>query len=271
MARANHCTCNCPVSRGLVSLVNQPVFSVTAVTGWFTSPVREHSTSVAYIRYTERPVKSGSRDNRLFFVVDEAHCVKMSVSLSLCTSYKLYYGPFFFVKQVFLAFEEARSTCVGLVWCSHTISLKWGEGLSHQWLVLTYQNLAYPIRLQVSQHRFQNFREKQWMEWHSLYSTPFYTCRHGYKMCARIYLNGDGLGKGTHLSFFFVIMCGPFDSVLTWPFNQRVMLNQVVTCHQHIMKTYFSHSWKQLISKTSLRWMSLQDAPSSSSMQSTWM
>ena len=22
-------------------------------------------------------------------------------------------------------------------------------------------------------------------------------------MCARIYLNGDGLGKGTHLSFFF--------------------------------------------------------------------
>ena len=58
----------------------------------------------------------------------------------------------------------------------------------------------------------------------SLYSTPFYTSRHGYKMCARIYLNGDGLGKGTHLSFFFVIMRGPFDALLTWPFKQKVML-----------------------------------------------
>lgn len=68
----------------------------------------------------------------------------------------------------------------------------------------------------------------------SLYSTPFYTSRHGYKMCARIYLNGDGLGKGSHLSFFFVIMRGPFDALLTWPFKQKVMLtllNQVGKKH----------------------------------------
>ena len=68
----------------------------------------------------------------------------------------------------------------------------------------------------------------------SLYSTPFYTSRHGYKMCARIYLNGDGLGKGTHLSFFFVIMRGPFDTLLTWPFKQKVtltLLNQVGKNH----------------------------------------
>ncbi len=36
----------------------------------------------------------------------------------------------------------------------------------------------------------------------SLYSTPFYMSRHGYKMCARVYLNSDGMGKGSHLSFF---------------------------------------------------------------------
>ena len=29
----------------------------------------------------------------------------------------------------------------------------------------------------------------------SLYSQPFYTSKYGYKMCARIYLNGDGMGK----------------------------------------------------------------------------
>ncbi|XP_075963283.1 TNF receptor-associated factor 3 isoform X2 [Anarhichas minor] len=42
----------------------------------------------------------------------------------------------------------------------------------------------------------------------SLYSQPFYTGYFGYKMCARVYLNGDGMGKGTHLSLFFVVMRG---------------------------------------------------------------
>ena len=58
----------------------------------------------------------------------------------------------------------------------------------------------------------------------SLYSIPFYTSRHGYKMCTRVYLNGDGMGKGTHLSFFFVVMKGPFDALLPWPFKQKVSL-----------------------------------------------
>ncbi|XP_006824642.1 TNF receptor-associated factor 2-like [Saccoglossus kowalevskii] len=32
----------------------------------------------------------------------------------------------------------------------------------------------------------------------SIYSPCFFTSRQGYKMCARIYLNGDGMGKGNH-------------------------------------------------------------------------
>ncbi|KAJ8308690.1 hypothetical protein KUTeg_013564 [Tegillarca granosa] len=58
----------------------------------------------------------------------------------------------------------------------------------------------------------------------SLYSQPFYTHRFGYKMCARVYLNGDGMGKGTHLSLFFVIMKGEYDALLKWPFEQHVTL-----------------------------------------------
>ena len=41
-----------------------------------------------------------------------------------------------------------------------------------------------------------------------LYSPPFYSDQHGYKMCAKLYLNGEGAGKGTHLSLFFVLMKG---------------------------------------------------------------
>ena len=50
----------------------------------------------------------------------------------------------------------------------------------------------------------------------------FYTSRYGYKMCLRAYLNGDGTGRGTHLSLFFVLMRGPHDALLRWPFNQKV-------------------------------------------------
>ncbi|XP_070563453.1 TNF receptor-associated factor 2-like isoform X3 [Ptychodera flava] len=56
----------------------------------------------------------------------------------------------------------------------------------------------------------------------SVYSPCFFTSRHGYKMCARIYLNGDGMGKGNHISLFFVIMKGPFDALLRWPFKQKI-------------------------------------------------
>ncbi len=48
-------------------------------------------------------------------------------------------------------------------------------------------------------------------------------------MCARVYLNGDGLGKNTHLSFFFVLMQGSYDVLLQWPFRQKVtftLINQ---------------------------------------------
>ena len=58
----------------------------------------------------------------------------------------------------------------------------------------------------------------------SIYSPCFYTSRHGYKMCARLYLNGDGMGKETHLSLFFVLMRGEFDALLRWPFRQKVTM-----------------------------------------------
>ena len=56
----------------------------------------------------------------------------------------------------------------------------------------------------------------------SFYSPCFYTSRYGYVMCARIYLNGDGMGRGTHISVFFVVMRGQYDAILRWPFRKKV-------------------------------------------------
>ena len=46
----------------------------------------------------------------------------------------------------------------------------------------------------------------------------------GYKACARLYLNGDGIGKDSNVSLFFVLMKGRFDAVLPWPFSHRVTM-----------------------------------------------
>ncbi|NWY74113.1 TRAF1 factor, partial [Erithacus rubecula] len=56
----------------------------------------------------------------------------------------------------------------------------------------------------------------------SLYSPAFYTAKYGYKVCLRVYLNGDGTGKGTHMSLFFVVMKGEYDALLPWPFRHKV-------------------------------------------------
>ena len=58
----------------------------------------------------------------------------------------------------------------------------------------------------------------------SFYSPCFYTSRQGYKVCARVYLNGDGMGRGTHISVFFTVMRGRFDALLRWPFRQKVTI-----------------------------------------------
>ena len=70
-------------------------------------------------------------------------------------------------------------------------------------------------------------------------SPPFYTAKNGYKMCIRVYLNGDGMGHKTHLSLFFALMRGEFDALLKWPFDHRVSLTLVdQTRRNHIVQTF---------------------------------
>ena len=61
----------------------------------------------------------------------------------------------------------------------------------------------------------------------SLYSPPFYSSPHGYRVCLRGYLNGDGTGRGTHISLYIVIMKGEYDDLLTWPIAHEVTLSLI--------------------------------------------
>ncbi|CAF2753029.1 unnamed protein product [Rotaria sp. Silwood2] len=74
----------------------------------------------------------------------------------------------------------------------------------------------------------------------SIYSPPLYSSSTGYKMCMRLYMNGDGQARGTHLSLFFVLMRGDYDSILTWPFSYKVIfcLYDQTGSQRHIIDSF---------------------------------
>lgn len=78
----------------------------------------------------------------------------------------------------------------------------------------------------------------------SLYSPPFFTSFHGYRMCIRCYLNGDGSGKGTHISVFFVVMKSEHDDILPWPFKQKVTISLL---NQHTPANTDAHASQSFI------------------------
>ena len=55
-----------------------------------------------------------------------------------------------------------------------------------------------------------------------LESSPFYSANHGYKLKLYVYPNGDITNKHNYLSVFLVLMEGEYDSLLPWPFHQRI-------------------------------------------------
>ena len=56
----------------------------------------------------------------------------------------------------------------------------------------------------------------------ALHSAPCYTKQYEYKYCTRLYLYGDGMGRATHISIFFVVMKSDYDELLSWPMKKRV-------------------------------------------------
>ncbi|CAF4689852.1 unnamed protein product [Rotaria sp. Silwood2] len=74
----------------------------------------------------------------------------------------------------------------------------------------------------------------------SIYSPPFYSSVTGYKMRARLYLNGDGNARRTHVSLFFVLMRGPNDAILKFPFSYKVTfcLHDQTPTQRHIIDSF---------------------------------
>ena len=83
--------------------------------------------------------------------------------------------------------------------------------------------------------KMEGFQEKKENdeEW---FSDPVYSHFGGYKMCLKVYANGNGNGKSTHVSVFFCLMRGDNDDNLKWPFRGTIkvsVLNQLEDGQHH--------------------------------------
>lgn len=83
----------------------------------------------------------------------------------------------------------------------------------------------------------------------SFYSDFFYA-RSGHLLRARIYPNGDGLGKKTHISVFLTIYKTDNDHNLEWPFKEKVTMSVVDSegrelCHDHFRPDPGSSSFQK--------------------------
>ena len=78
----------------------------------------------------------------------------------------------------------------------------------------------------------------------ALHSAPCYTKQYEYKYCVRLYLQGDGEGRGTHISIFFVVMKSEFDELLQWPMRKQVIIQLVNLRNEadRVIETFFSNT-----------------------------
>ena len=85
-------------------------------------------------------------------------------------------------------------------------------------------NQICPVTIKMPKYSIKKKAEVDWC------SDPFYTQRKGYKMCLVIYADGNGSGKGTHLSVYLRLMKGRHDDKLTWPLKGKfeiTLINQI--------------------------------------------
>ena len=78
----------------------------------------------------------------------------------------------------------------------------------------------------------------------TIFSPPFLTSRHGYKLALSTTLHGDGKAKGKYMSLFICICKGEFDSLLTWPFNHKITFSLLDQCPTVESRRHVSYTVK---------------------------
>ena len=112
--------------------------------------------------------------------------------------------------------------------------IKQQEGHDDQWgrdqieekfkLLMKFNKLVIPP-VDIVMDEFEEYKDDN-STW---FSPPFYSHLGGYKMCLKVYANGQGDVEGTHVSVFVCLMRGEFDDDLKWPFNGKITIQLKTT------------------------------------------
>ena len=103
---------------------------------------------------------------------------------------------------------------------------------------ISHPSMEQPDRVVPYEFPFSNYEEmcedsEQW------FSRSFFTRAGGYRMCVEVAPQGNGEGKGTHISICIYMMKGEHDDILKWPFRGEVtiqLLNQLEDqCHHEVI------------------------------------
>lgn len=98
------------------------------------------------------------------------------------------------------------------------------QSLLHVLMLNSIPESTVPVRFTMEGFEKHKRDDNRW------FSPPFYSHKCGYRLCLRIDANGDGKGRGTHITVAICLMKGQYDDFLKWPFRGRItihLLNQL--------------------------------------------
>ena len=76
-----------------------------------------------------------------------------------------------------------------------------------------------------------------------LHRAPCYTKQYEYKYCLWLYLQGDGMGRSTHVSVFFIVMKSEYGQLLTRSMLKRITFELInhVNEAENVIQSFVSN------------------------------
>ena len=101
------------------------------------------------------------------------------------------------------------------------------------------QIFVAPVTFQIPNFTERVANDELW------FSPPFFTHRGGYKLCLRVYCNGDRRGHSKWLSIYAELIRGENDHKLHWPFSGKLTItipNKLKNSHHQMKTITFDHT-----------------------------
>ena len=204
---------------------------ILSLTFWIIAPEQQSDKKIPDSSWSQYSLQSMGDDSSQLAMTDVKLCLSQGDTNSLLHNVGIKYEldqlrSLLMQKDTIIRNLEGKITCL-----EATIQSKTTENEDRDFCLSLMENSNYDgtMRWKIPQFS-QRMEDARTGKYTSIFSLPFNSGRYGYKTCLRLYILGDGIGKGTHMSLFFVVMKGEFDNILQWPFTHKVTFKLINQC-----------------------------------------